>query len=71
MKKVSSEKVVQDIRRKTRRKFSSKEKIRIVLKGLRGDGWAYYGKQKDLPVPCSPWRMRIGNGPFGVSAATM
>ena len=36
-KKVSSEKLVQDIRRKTRRKFSSEEKIRIVLEGLRGE----------------------------------
>ena len=31
------EKVVQDIRRKTRRRFSAEEKIRIVLEGLRGD----------------------------------
>lgn len=37
MKKVSSEAVVKDIRRKTRRKFSSEEKIRIVLEGLRGE----------------------------------
>ena len=29
---------VKDIRRKTRRKFSSEEKIRIVLEGLRGEG---------------------------------
>jgi transposase len=36
-KKVSSEKVVQDIRRKTRKKYSSEEKIRIVLEGLRGE----------------------------------
>ena len=28
---------VKEIRRKTRRKFSSEEKIRIVLDGLRGD----------------------------------
>ena len=28
---------VKEIRRKTRRKFSSEEKIRIVLEGLRGD----------------------------------
>ena len=28
---------VKDIRRKTRRKFSSEEKIRIVLEGLRGE----------------------------------
>ena len=32
----SAEKVVQEIRRKTRRQFSAEEKIRIVLEGLRG-----------------------------------
>ena len=32
-----SESVVREIRRKTRRRFSSEEKIRIVLEGLRGD----------------------------------
>jgi transposase len=32
-----AEKVVRDIRRKTRRKYSSDEKIRIVLEGLRGE----------------------------------
>lgn len=31
------EKVVKEIRRRTRRKFSSEEKIRIVLEGLRGE----------------------------------
>ncbi len=31
-----AEKVVRDIRRKTRRKHSTEEKIRIVLEGLRG-----------------------------------
>ena len=31
------EKVVEDIRRKTRRRFSAEEKIRIVLEGLRGE----------------------------------
>ncbi len=31
------EKVVKDIRRKTRRQFGSEEKIRIVLEGLRGE----------------------------------
>src|SRR5215831_19940001 len=31
------EKVVQEIRRKTRRRFSAEEKIRIVLEGLRGE----------------------------------
>jgi transposase len=31
------ESVVREVRRKTRRKFSSEEKIRIVLEGLRGE----------------------------------
>ena len=31
------EKVVQEIRRKTRRRFSAEEKIRIVLEGLWGE----------------------------------
>ena len=35
--KTSSEKVVKDIRRATRRRFSAEEKIRIVLDGLRGE----------------------------------
>ena len=33
----SAEKVVQEIRRKTRRQFSAEENIRIVLEGLRGE----------------------------------
>ncbi len=33
----NTEKHVKDIRRKTRRKFSSEEKIRIVLDGIRGE----------------------------------
>jgi transposase len=33
----NTEKVVKDIRRKTRRKFSTEEKIRIVLDGLHGE----------------------------------
>jgi len=33
----SAEKIVKDIRRKTRRRFSAEEKIRIVLEGLRGE----------------------------------
>ena len=36
-KKVSSESVVKDIRRRTRKKYSPEEKIRIVLDGLRGE----------------------------------
>ncbi len=33
----SAEKTVRDIRRATRRKFSSEEKIRVVLEGPRGE----------------------------------
>ena len=36
-KKQSAESTVREIRRKTRRKFSAEEKIRIVLEGLRGE----------------------------------
>ena len=36
-KKQSSEAAVREIRRRTRRKFSPEEKIRIVLEGLRGE----------------------------------
>jgi len=35
--KAPAERVVKDIRRKTRRQFSAEEKIRIVLEGLRGN----------------------------------
>ena len=36
-KRVSADKTVKEIRRKTRRQFSAEEKIRIVLEGLRGE----------------------------------
>ena len=36
-KKEPAEKAVRDIRRKTRRRFSAEEKIRIVIEVLRGD----------------------------------
>jgi transposase len=36
-KKVSSESVVKDIRRRTRKKYSSEEKIPIVIYDLRGE----------------------------------
>jgi transposase len=35
--KPSSERVVEDIRRATRKQYSAEEKIRIVLDGLRGE----------------------------------
>jgi transposase-like protein len=36
-KKASAEKAVREIRRKTRRRFSAEEKIRVVIEGLRGE----------------------------------
>jgi transposase len=36
-KKVSSESIVKYIRRRTRKQYSSEEKIRIVLEGIRGE----------------------------------
>ena len=33
----NTEKLVKDIRRRTRKKYSAEEKIRIVLEGLRGE----------------------------------
>ena len=33
----NNEKLVKDIRRLTREKYSSEEKIRIVLEGMRGE----------------------------------
>ena len=60
-KKVSSETIIEDIRRKTRKKYSSEEKIRIVLDGFRGEDSIsslcrregipanlYYGWRKDF-----------------------
>ena len=44
--KDSAKKAVRDIRRKTRRKFSAEEKIRIVLEGLR----------ESRVRPCQPMR---------------
>lgn len=35
--KESGEKLVRDIKRRTRRKYSSEEKIRIVIEGMRGE----------------------------------
>jgi len=61
-KKQSTEPAVREIRRRTRRKFSPEERIRIVLEGLRGeqsiselcrrDGIAaslYHRRSKDFP----------------------
>ena len=48
----SAEKTVQEIRRKTRRRFSAEEKIRIALEGLRGEesGVGKMSPEQSAPV---------------------
>ena len=53
-KEASPEKVIQDIRRRTRRRFSAEEKIRLVLEGLRGEesiATLQQRKRENLHVP--------------------
>ncbi len=49
-KKVSSESFVKDIRRRTRKKYSSEEKIRIVLEGFQSGMSAFGRKQTLIPL---------------------
>ena len=46
--KEPAEKVVQDIRRATRKHYSAEEKIRIVLEGLRGEDSIAITARKDV-----------------------
>ena len=36
-KRQNSESIIRDIKRKTRKRYNSEEKIRVVLEGLRGE----------------------------------
>jgi len=53
--KASAEQVVKDIRRATRRHYSTEDKIRIVLSGLRGeDSIAELCRKQGISsLPCS------------------
>jgi hypothetical protein len=42
------EAVVREIRRKTRKKYSTEEKIRIVLEGLKGEDSIAVGRNSNL-----------------------
>ncbi len=53
--KASSEKVVKDIRRATRKRHSAEEKIRIVLDGLRGEDSIAELCRRDPPGPARPY----------------
>jgi len=64
--KMSSEQIVKDIRRATRKQYSAEEKIRIVLDGLRGEhsiaelcrADVYFGRNKP-----SCWNEKGSNEP--------
>ena len=59
-KKQSSEAAVREIRRRTRRKFSPEEKIRIVLEGLRGE--------QSVSEQRSPWSQTEESGAIAPTA---
>ena len=50
----SVEKTVRDLRRRTRKKYSSEEKIRIVLEGPRGEEVNLYFRLSYLLQPGQP-----------------
>ena len=60
----NNEKLVKDIRRRTRKKYSSEEKIRIVLEGMRGEeSIAEKGKRGQttlFPVFLPIGKIRVG-----------
>jgi hypothetical protein len=61
--KEPAEKVVQDIRRATRKQYSAEEKIRIVLEGLRAN---FYSLFIQLRRTVASWTraQRTGNAAF-------
>ena len=65
--KSPGEKIVKDIKRATRKNYSSEEKIRIVLDGLRGEDCQRrrknlpLGRSKFWPVGAAPWGVMPSN----------
>ena len=57
-KKVSGESVVKDIRRRTRKKYSSEEKIRIVLEGIRGEESVSSFQEQSALSPACEWFLK-------------
>ena len=59
--KSKTEAVVREIKRKTRRKYSAEEKIRIVLEGLRGEESiaAICRREGIAPISILPWTSRL------------
>ena len=57
------ETTVREIRRKTRKKYSAEEKIRIVLEGLRGEGTIaeLCPREGIHPKKCNPCEPKMNN----------
>ena len=58
----SGERIVKDIKRKTRKRYSAEEKIHIVLDGLRGEEWQMsrlmtqlYLDELEVRLCCHKW----------------
>ena len=69
----SAERVVRDIQRKPRRRFSAEEKIRIVLEGLRGEeSIATLCRERSTPIGRTMAQLQTlrGIGPIGARVLT-
>ena len=69
--KVSAEALMREIRRKTRKKYSAEEKVRIVLEGLRGEASLGIDKkpQEGVPITLGIPPERLGDLRVTFSAA--
>ena len=69
--KMSSERIVKDIRRATRKQYSAEEKIRIVLDGLRGEhSIAELCRREGIYQRVGPWRSLASLAPPFTDGAT-
>ena len=56
----SSERIIRDIKRKTRKQYSAEEKIRIVLDGLRGEVTELRREARDLKEVVAEQTLELG-----------
>ena len=70
--KVSADNRVREIRRKTRKKYSSEEKVRIVLEGLRGEeSIAALCRREGIPSSFAMRLISFSPIPFAVCTRTL
>ncbi len=62
----SAEKIVKDIRRRTRKRFSAEEKIRIVLEGRRGEESIATLCRRELQESAERWTLPSKPGPLAL-----